>query len=129
MTITKVLKKEFVQHQLETNPRWALRCLEVVYDNQTYDEKVIGATNHNNKIGFTGTDAEILTSFYTQYKKRGSLSEKQMALLFKKAKKYWKQVLAVSNDAKIVLAMLKAGVVDKNAVEEYEQNLFLKGLE
>jgi hypothetical protein len=40
-----------------------VRGLMVVYRNQTLDEQSAKSTNHSNGIGFTGTDANILTDF------------------------------------------------------------------
>jgi hypothetical protein len=101
MKVTKKAIKEFVRAELGKNPVWALRALEVVYDNQTADEQATQSTRILNGVGFTGTDGEILSSFAKQYSKWKRLSEKQMAIVFKKMPKYWMQVLAVADIEKI----------------------------
>jgi hypothetical protein len=37
------------------------RALLVIFERQTADEKADGLTEHENGVGFTGTDAEFLT--------------------------------------------------------------------
>jgi exopolyphosphatase/pppGpp-phosphohydrolase len=96
--ITKQKQKEFLRTKLGSNPKWALRGLMVIYNYQTEDEKVSETIREYNNVGFTGVDRNILTSFANQYMRRRFLSEKQMELLFKKMPKYWKQLLAVSDE-------------------------------
>ena len=82
--ITKKAKVAFVRQMLEANANWAKRALIRIYDNQTDNEKVNGNTVEYNGVGFTGCDAEILSSFAEQLKNRGFLSPKQMTILHKK---------------------------------------------
>jgi len=95
--ITKKRLQEYVKARLGSDKRWALRALEIVYSNQTNDEKIIGVTKYNNGIGFTGNDAEMLTTFAQQYLCKNYLTSLQMQLLFKMISKYWRQVLLVAN--------------------------------
>jgi len=88
----------YVRQQLSTNPVWAVKALVRIFqENQTQDEQVIEATKEDNGIGFTGTDGQILSSFAKQQLARGTLSPKQMVIVFKKMPKYHKQVIAMSN--------------------------------
>ncbi|UCG54228.1 MAG: hypothetical protein JSV32_06455 [Dehalococcoidia bacterium] len=112
MKITKKLVKEYLRDKLSTNDAWALRCLEVIYDHQTPGEQVAETTNCDNGIGFTGADAEILTSFAKQYAKYKKLSPKQMEILKKKTKKYWKQVLELTDQKKLLKCMIMDGVIE-----------------
>jgi hypothetical protein len=73
--------------------KFTLRALATVYANQTADEQVSQVTSHDNGTGFTGADAEILTSFAQQAERFGRLTPKQMALAGKRLGKYWKQLL------------------------------------
>lgn len=91
--VKKVWNKTAIQALLETNPKALIRALRVVYNNQTESEKNSHATTDDNGVGFTGVDAELLTSFADQARVRGTLSPKQMDLLKKKMPKYWKQIL------------------------------------
>jgi hypothetical protein len=97
--MTPTTKKAQVAHykeKLGTDARWALRGLMRVYAEQTESEKEYEVTAYTNGVGFTGVDADILTSFAKQYERRGSLSEKQMALLFKRMPKYAGQLLRLT---------------------------------
>ena len=92
---------EMFKLQLSSNKAWALRGLKVIYDNQTADEKNTATTRHYNNIGFTGADAEFLTSLAQQYERKGDLSDKQMAILYKKMPKYAGQLLKMSGLKKV----------------------------
>ena len=106
--ITKAAKIAFIRQQLENNPDWAKRALIRIYENQTADEQNSGVTVHDNGIGFTGCDANILTSFADGLKKYGNLTVKQMALLHKKIGKYAKQIYGMTDDEKLVAIMERA---------------------
>lgn len=96
--------------RLATNPKWAIRGLLAIYANQTHDEQAQEATNKLNGIGFTGTDAKLLSSFAKQVQKKIAwveskgwniqyekmLSQKQFTILFKKMPKYARQLLGVA---------------------------------
>jgi hypothetical protein len=98
MKITQKSITAYVRQQLSTNPVWAVKALiRIFQENQTQDEQVIEATKEDNGIGFTGTDGQILSSFAKQQLARGTLSPKQMVIVFKKLPKYSRQVIAMSN--------------------------------
>lgn len=99
--ITQQRKKEFLKEKLGKDPRWAKHALLKIFEFQTAEEQESEHTYFHNGVGFTGADGEILTSFAKQLQKYGRLSEKQMALLFKKMPKYWKQILTISNESKL----------------------------
>ena len=71
------------------------------FASQTAAEKQAEQTTDDNGVGFTGIDAEILSSFAKQYEARGWLTPKQMALLRKKMRKYWRQVLTACDLIKL----------------------------
>lgn len=108
MKITNAILTSYIKHKLSTDAAWALKALVKIYNLQTADEKASGTTNNLNNVGFSGCDAVILSSFATQFLKRNTLSNKQMALLLKKMPRYHNQVrslissdniIRVSNDA------------------------------
>lgn len=104
MTMKKITKKAkiaFIRQQLENNPDWAKRALMRIYENQTEAEKVTGETVEYNGVGFTGVDANILTSFAEGLKKYGSLTVKQMVLLHKKIGKYANQIYNITDVEKL----------------------------
>ena len=82
--------------QLATRPQQAIKGLMRIYANQTESEQSSGEVIVNNGIGFVGVDSEILTSFAKQYERKGSLSEKQMTILYKKMPKYAEQLISAA---------------------------------
>lgn len=103
MKTTKTNITKYVRFRLKTNPAWATKALVKLFtEGQTADEQVSEVTRYDNNIGFSGADSEILSSFAKQYMKKGYLSDKQMALLHKKISKYSRQVIAFSDQEKLV---------------------------
>ena len=90
-----VMVKTHIKNQLATNPAWALRALVKIYERQTADEQCSGITKEDNGVGFSGVDANILSSFATQVLNGRNLSAKQMAIVYKKMPRYWKQVASL----------------------------------
>ena len=82
-----------LKNQLATRPQQAIKGLMRIYANQTESEQSSGIVISNNGIGFVHVDSEILTSFAKQFEERGSLSEKQLAILYKKMPKYAGQLI------------------------------------
>jgi hypothetical protein len=96
------------------------RALIAIYNGQTFAEKDSRATVEDNGIGFTGCDAEILTSFAEQFLSRQYLSPKQRAILVKKMPKYAGQLwqIAVSKKG----ATLTATPVRNEQHDEMDAN-------
>ena len=102
MKTTKKNTISFVKTQLGSNKVWALKALVRIFqENQTDDEQISQTTTHDNGIGFSGVDAQFLSSLAKQYLQRGSLSDKQMGFVFKKMPKYAGQVIKMSDEAKL----------------------------
>ncbi len=82
-----------IKESISENDRAAVRALQIIFARQTYEEVRKEEALLNNGIGFTGRDAEILTSFALQYKSRGFLSPNQLTLLRRKMVHYSAQLL------------------------------------
>lgn len=93
--------KNFLQQKLATDRHWATRALVVIFNRQTSDEIRNEETKELNYIGFTGADAEILTSFAKQWLSRNWLSEKQMIILHRRIVRYWRQLWDASDKVKL----------------------------
>lgn len=89
---TKTARIAFLKQKLSTDARWAVKGMLRIYEYQTADEKAVQETHNLNGVGFSGADANILSSFSEQVLKGRSMSEKQMAIIFKKMTKYAKQL-------------------------------------
>ena len=107
MKITKKALKAFVREMVATDSRWTLRALRVIYSFQTDTEKATEQTSVHNTVGFTGCDAEFLTSLAKQYERRGSLSDRQMKILYRVMPKYWRQLIDASNKEKLEESYIK----------------------
>jgi hypothetical protein len=91
---TKAAQKQAMAEYVDkANQAQLLEVLQVIYDRQTADEKQIERTHNRNSVGFSGFDAEILSSFARQAKSRGFLTEKQEPICRKKMRRYAAQLL------------------------------------
>jgi hypothetical protein len=116
MKVTKENIRLYVKEQLATNKTWAVKALVRIFDeNQTVEEKVYEDTIVNNGIGFSGADANILSSIAKHMKHRGYISDKQMKIVHKKMPKYWSQIIFMSDQAK--LNNMVAKYVEKTQLE------------
>ena len=81
-----------IRERLILDPDAALEALVAIYSQQTDREQASAATIEDNGVGFTGVDAEILSSFAKQYQVRHRLSPKQLKLVMRKMPKYAGQI-------------------------------------
>jgi hypothetical protein len=72
------------------------RAVAALYERQTAYEKDAKVTKEDNKVGFNGVDAEILSSFAEQFKRRGFLTPKQLVIARRKMPKYRKQLAEIA---------------------------------
>lgn len=106
MKVAKSSIKNFLKNKLATDKSWALRGLTRIYEKQTLTEKASKNTSELNGVGFSGADAEILSSFAEQYQRKGFLSEKQMVLVLKKMPRYWGQIQTLIPEDKLSTLVL-----------------------
>jgi len=109
--ITKKAKKEYLRNKLATNRTWAERGLMLIYGKQTSDEQTQGDTKYDNKIGFSGAHAEIMSSFAKWVEADRDLTDKQLKIVFKIIPKYWKQIMGECNEKILLQNMLNDGVI------------------
>jgi hypothetical protein len=102
---TKEERLEWVKTMLKSDSRWTIRGLLAIFSRQTVDETSSDATIEDNGVGFTGFDAEILTSFAkrvmeweqeTTHKYPTALSPRQIEVLQKRMPKYAQQLIKIS---------------------------------
>jgi hypothetical protein len=94
---TKKEKIAFLKEKLSANPVWAVRGMMKIYEYQTEAEKDLQGTVDDNGVGFSGCDGDIMSSFSKQVEKGRALSQKQMAIVFKKMPKYARQLMLVAD--------------------------------
>lgn len=97
---------QMIKDNLNTSDEWVIRALKALFKKQTEDERNTGATLHHNGVGFSGFDAELLSSFaqrclnFVPGRYSSPLSPKQMALARKKIVKYSGQLLRIAKAAR-----------------------------
>jgi hypothetical protein len=94
----KTYTKAQIVENLKTDDRWLYRGILAIYAGQTAEEQASRETQVDNGIGFSGSDAELLSSFAEQLKVRGRLTNKQIELARKKMTKYAGQLLRISSN-------------------------------
>ena len=107
MAYTQKESIAFIREMVSTRVDWAYRALMTIYMAQTEDEKACNDTKHENGVGFTGHDAEILTSFAKGYEQYGHLTDKQLRCLFNKIGKYAGQLYRSCDKEKLARTMNK----------------------
>jgi len=90
---TKKQVEQGLKLKLSTDLAFAKMAILIVYGNQTLGEQCAAITSDANGIGFTGCDAEILTSFAQRIERKGFFSTKMNQIVLRKAPRYWKQIL------------------------------------
>lgn len=91
-------KIAFIKDKVGTNQQWAIKGLLRIFEFQTASEQATESTNEDNGVGFSGVDAEILTSFAKQISKGRNMSPKQMAIIHKKMPKYARQLMNIAEE-------------------------------
>lgn len=74
------------------------RAVYALFERQTREEQNADMTVHHNGVGFSGCDAEILSSFAKFWKKTGFLTPKQAVIARKKLVKYRKQLAEIAEE-------------------------------
>ena len=94
-----------VQENLRDSDAWLIRGILAIYDSQTADEQDLECTKHDNGVGFSGVDAQILSSFAQQIQRhkadpsprfRSPLSPRQLEIGRAKLHKYAMQLVRIA---------------------------------
>jgi hypothetical protein len=91
----------YIKHKLSTNSAWAIRGLLKIYSLQTFDEQLNDNTRHENGVGFSGCDANILSNFAKQINNGRDLTQKQMNIVFKCMPRYHGQIVNFISSEKV----------------------------
>lgn len=114
MNEAKVWTADEIKTNLQQNDWWVVRAVKSLFlKGQTADEQQSEDTKHLNNIGFNGADAAILSSFAKQIieheqqdrpRYRFPLSPKQLGMARTRVIKYSRQLAALANEPKEVVA-------------------------
>ena len=93
-----------IKAKLEASDVMVERALLQLWHRQTEDERMVRATTESNGVGFSGIDADILSSFAEQvqnnprrYPEGQRLSPKQRPIARRKLLKYVRQIARIAN--------------------------------
>jgi hypothetical protein len=99
--------RRLIRENLVNSDQWLIRGILAIYRNQTAGEQTSESTIDDNKIGFNGVDAGIMTSFAKQIlawqsqtnpRHNTPLSEKQIASARKIMLKYSGQLAKIARN-------------------------------
>ena len=102
MSETKVWTKDEIKSLIEKRDDAVIKGLLKIYEYQTRDEQNSGYTKVHNRVGFSGVDGEIMSSFASFYNRNEFLSPKQMKIARKKMLRYAGQLAKIVNGTIIV---------------------------
>lgn len=85
--------KAYIQNLLYTNNNALLKALVVLYNYQESDEKVYGVAIHENKVGFSKNDSEILTKIAEKFISGKKLTLNEFYIVQSRVPKYWRQIM------------------------------------
>jgi hypothetical protein len=89
--------KDTIKGLLQNDDKAVLKGLLRIFSLQTATEQAVEYTKEHNGVGFSGYDAEFLTSLAKGYIQYGRLTEKQMIHLRKKILRYAGQLAKIAN--------------------------------
>lgn len=89
--------KATIRAPLERSDRAVERAIVVLYERQTAEEQAMHDTVEPNGVGFSGCDAELLSSFAVRLNGGRRLTPGQMVWARKKVLKYSNQLAKVAN--------------------------------
>ena len=90
------MSPEDIRTNISTKPAWAERAILAIHRYQTSTEQRYHETTELNGVGFNGVDAYILSSLADQLMRGRHLTEKQLAIAYRKLPKYAKQLHTIS---------------------------------
>lgn len=127
-TTTKTWTPDEIVAALNRSDLFVGRAVAALYERQTAYEKDAKVTKEDNKVGFNGVDAEILSSFAEQFKRRGFLTPKQLVIARRKMPKYRKQLAEIAAEKNGQKAPAPAPVAEIEARDEWAEKMKWKAL-
>ena len=88
---------EALKQKLASNDIWAKRALVRIFEAQTQNEQSANSTLHNNGIGFTSSDAKILSRIVKYYLSYGRIDDYFMHIVHARIPKYARQIFSLSD--------------------------------
>ena len=84
-----------VKEAIQTDDKYCIGALLMLYSFQTPDEQKVNSTAHDNGAGFNSTDAYVMSDISKWYLNKGYLTDKQVAFARTKILKYHTQLVGL----------------------------------
>ena len=97
MTEQKIWTIEEIRELLKESDNAVARAIVAIYNRQTEDEQITKETSVSNGVGFSGVDANFLSSLAQFYQAKGFLSVGQLKYGRKAIMKYAGQLTEIAN--------------------------------
>ena len=88
----------YLKDLLKTNNQALLKSIVLIYDNQTNEEKEIGASVEDNNLGFSKWDAEEMSDIARKLKRGEPLKPNEIVHARITMPKYWKQLMFIAKN-------------------------------
>lgn len=97
MTEAKTWTPEEIKALLGESDKAVARAILAIYNRQTEDEKIVKETSAANGVGYSGVDANFMSSLAQFYQSKGFLSTGQLKYGRKAIMKYAGQLTEIAN--------------------------------
>lgn len=87
-----------IKIKLLSDDRWLYRGILAIYDRQTVSEQAVRDTILDNEVGFSASDAGVLSAFAEQLLKTGELAEWQKRKARARMIKYATQLKSIARE-------------------------------
>lgn len=98
---TKIETLAFIRMKLQTDPRWAKRACQKIFNFQTVSERNNKISVENNGVGFNKVEAPLLSAIASRLNQHNKISDKDLSTLLLRMEKYAKQVYFLSDKKKL----------------------------
>lgn len=90
--------KSYLKNLVKTNDRALLKAIVLIYNNQTFEERVRGMAIESNRSGFDKIDADVMGLIAKKIKSGQPLTKGELAKSRNKMQKYWRQLMIISKE-------------------------------
>tara|TARA_R110000765_G_scaffold145233_2_gene247347 strand:- start:40 stop:336 length:297 start_codon:yes stop_codon:yes gene_type:complete len=97
LTEAKTWTPEEIKALLGESDKAVARAILAIYNRQTEDEKIVKETSAANGVGYSGVDANFMSSLAQFYQSKGFLSTGQLKYRRKAIMKYAGQLTEIAN--------------------------------
>ena len=119
----KIWTEQEILNLLDRSPKFVLRCMFVLYDEQTPEEKELKKTLARDGKGYNKYDSVTVFEYVDKYNFNGGLTLADIAVIRNIVKKYSKKLCKKANEAELHREQI---ALEKLRIEKREA--MLKGL-